>query len=144
MSEAIIDHLLVGRLFRAYNPYWFERSVFKGLTLRKLQAWPPVTEHMDEYLRSDPDKFRTKKIMAYDLGRVRHFVDRLKAGEELDPIEVDNECDGGHIYPEPILNDGHHRLVAYRLVKRRTIPACYSGRCDLLDYLKGLRTRKPV
>jgi len=49
-----------------------------------------------------------------------------------------------HIYPIPILNDGHHRLVAYRLTKRRTIPAYYSGRVDLLEYLKGDRARKPV
>lgn len=138
-----IDHLLVGRLFRAYDKFWYDRSVLKGQTLKTIRAWPPVTRFMPEDQRNDPDKFHTKKIMRYDLGRVRHFVDRLLAGEELDPIEVDNEFNwNGH--PEPVVNDGHHRLVAYRMAKRCTIPALYSGRVDLLDYLKGTRARRPV
>lgn len=140
----VVDHLLVGRLFRAYDSYWWYQSVFKGLRLQSLKAWPAVTEHMPEDQRSDPAKFKTKRIKAYDLGRVRYFVDRLQAGEELDPIMVDNVCDGGHIYPQPLVLDGHHRFVAYRLTKRPTIPAHYSGRVDLLEYLKGTRARRPV
>lgn len=139
-----IDHVLVGRLFRAYEHFWYDRSNFKGVTIPMLSKYRPVAEHMDERLRSNPDKFRTKGIVDYDLGRLRYFVEILQAGGELDPIEVDNNCWGMNILPEPIVTDGHHRLVAYKLVKRRTIPAKYSGRLDVLAYLKGLVAKLPA
>jgi hypothetical protein len=142
-STSWIDHLLVERVFQTYERgFWFHK-LFEGETVRSLRKWPPVDEHMDERLRSEPSKRRSKVRQNYDFGRVRYFVDRLLAGEELDPIHVDNVCAGGHIYPELVIDDGHHRLVAYRLVKRSTIPVYYSGRVDLLEYLKGDRPKKP-
>lgn len=147
-----VDHVLVLRLFQAYtdllgrSPDLF--GLFKSLTLdeawARVQTYPAVSEHMDEDERSDPAKFRSKKIVAYDLGRVRYFAEQLNETDiELDPITIDNNTGHQCIYPEPVVLDGHHRLAAYKLARRRTIPAHYGGRLDVLDYLTGKRRKLP-
>jgi hypothetical protein len=73
---------------------------------------------------------------------VRYFRDQFLAGEKCDPIEVDNHCEGGHIYG-PIVTDGHHRLCGAVLAKRTTIDADYGGRLDILRYLIGKRRACP-
>lgn len=136
------DRLLVKRIFQVYGASWFKR--FQGLTVEQLRAWPPVLEHMPEDERQGPAHPRNKRMRAYDFGRVRYFVDLLLDGKELDPIELDNVCDGGNIYPEIVMEDGHHRLMAYKLAGREKIPTSYSGRIDLLNYLKGKRKTYPT
>jgi hypothetical protein len=135
------EQVLVRRLIRAYdNPEYHE--FYRGLGLARIRKHPPVG-YRAETKRSRDD--------SYDLGRVRYFVDRLLEGEELRPIKtVDNllgvyRC-GARAWPKaPSVDvvDGHHRLWAYWLVRRRMIPVCYSGRADVLDYLTGKRARLP-
>jgi hypothetical protein len=89
-------------------------------------------------------KFReNKRGIAYHRSRIRYFVDLLRAGQELDPISVDNVCNGMHIYPIPVLLDGNHRLIACILVGCKTIPVEYGGRVDLRHYLEGKRKTLP-
>jgi hypothetical protein len=106
------------------------------MTIRKLLTYPAQPVYV-----SDEARFRTR---AWDYGRIRHFYERLLAGETLDAISVDNECDRGRIYPIPVLLDGHHRLAASRLAGARIIHANYGGRIDLLRYLTGARKTCPV
>lgn len=134
--------VLTARLFKAYDFVW--PATFTRMTLRSIRRYAPVAEFMAEVERSDPDLFNTPKIIAYDYGRVRHFVSQLIDGAQLDPIDVDNDCADRVIYPRPIVVDGHHRLWAYRLARRRYIPVNYAGRLDVLDYLKGLRPKPPT
>lgn len=55
-----------------------------------------------------------------------------------DPIEIDNHCNGGVIYPIPEILDGWHRYYAHLWLKKPTIRATYGGLVDLLEYLEGL------
>jgi hypothetical protein len=135
-----VDHLIVRRLIKLYN-YWVVKSIYINVRLREVRKHKPVTEYVLEADR--PDFATNHQRVAWHLGRVHHFFNELVDGKELDPIEVDNRCNRGHIYPIPIIVDGNHRLIAYKLARRPTIPALYSGRVDLLEYLTGKRQRCP-
>jgi hypothetical protein len=132
-----IDHLLVSRLWSLYA--WPERGLpMRSMTVKKLLKYKSQPKYV-----SDDARTMKQPSREWDYGRVRFFHERLMAGKELDPIMVDNECRNGHIYPEPVLIDGHHRLAASHLAGVKTIPASYSGRVDLLDYLTGKRKTAP-
>ena len=124
-----VDLLLVRRFTRLYS-WFFEESLYANLKVKDILHRKPQA-FVDENKR--PDDFE------WHLGRVRFLYDELIAGKDLEPVMVDNHCYGSHIYAEPVLIDGHHRLAAHHFARRRTIPAYYSGRVDLLDYLTGKR-----
>lgn len=133
MAEPVVDLIIARRLWRLYRSTW-AGNLYEGLTLRKLRTVPPVSLYTDEYTRPDDD--------AWHLGRVRYFFEKLSAGEPVDAISVDNQCHSGQILPVPVVIDGHHRLIAAVKAGVR-IPAHYSGRVDLLEYLTGTRRRPP-
>ena len=129
--------VLVARLWEAYP--WPERNLpMRKMTVAKLLIYPAQPAYV-----SDLERTRKKPTRAWDYGRVRHFYERLLAGETLDAIQVDNKCDGGHIYPVPVLLDGHHRLAASHLAGAPIILVSYGGRLDLLRYLTGARKTCP-
>ena len=114
------------------------------LVTRLSDLWDPFvaldldTEDVVELVNVTPREYwNGDRDTEYHLGRIRYFLDHLTTGADLDPIEVDNQCDNGHIYPIPILDDGNHRFAAYIIAGRATIPANYGGRVDLLEYLEG-------
>ncbi len=128
--------ILVDRLCALYGwPSEGSTNPFRRITLDELLRHRPATEYRDDMTRIVDE--------TWHVSRVRFFYDELLAGRQLDPISIDNVCDGGHIYPEPILIDGHHRLAASVLASVRTILAWYGGRIDLRDYLTGRRLRCP-
>ena len=127
------DKLRVDRLVECLAQH---DTLYVGMTEEKLLAYPCVREFCEERHRLDLDD-------AWHLGRVRFFVEQLRAGVKLDPITVDNVCDRGHIYAVPILVDGHHRFAASFIARARTIAASYSGRVDLRRYLTGHRATPP-
>jgi len=88
--------------------------------------------------------FRERRGPVYHRRRIRYFMDCLRRGQELEPINVDNFCEGGCIYPTPIVLDGNHRFIAVILMKQETIEADYGGRVDLLRYLEGKRRNPPL
>jgi hypothetical protein len=124
--------ILVGRLERFWCP-----AAALGLKPRHLACLDDV-----EPLAAFKEVHR--RGTRYHQRRIRHFMDRLLAGEELDPITIDNYCDGGHIYAHPIVDDGNHRLLAHILIGRETIQAEYGGRIDLLNFLQGRRKNPPI
>jgi hypothetical protein len=130
----LVDHVIVDRLLAMY--LWPEEAVpIHRLTVEELLMHAPDPEYAE----------REKRSMSYaeHCRRVRFFYDELLAGHPLDPIEIDNVCEAMRVYPEPVVVDGHHRLTACRLAAVRTVPAYYSGRVDLLDYLTGKRSKAP-
>jgi len=129
--------VIVERLWALYA--WPER----GLPMRKMTVAKLLTYRAQPDYVSDVERTRKRPTRAWDYGRIRHFYERLLAGERLDAIEVDNECDFGKIYPVPVLLDGHHRLAAAHLAGARTIHVSYGGRLDLLRYLTGARRTCP-
>jgi hypothetical protein len=137
-SEEVRHKLLVERLWALYA--WPERN----LPMRKMTIEKLLTYRVQPVYVSDAERTRKQPTRSWDYGRIRHFYERLLAGDTLDAIEVDNECIFNRIYPEPILLDGHHRLAASHLASTRIILASYGGRVDLLRYLTGARKTCPV
>lgn len=132
------NRLHVGRLWTLYTwPEW--NLPMQGMTIEKLLTYRVQPNYVSEEART-----RKQPTRAWDYGRIRYFYERLLVGDALDAIEVDNICDHGHIYPEPVVLDGHHRLAASHLAGARIILASYGGRVDLLQYLTGARKTCPA
>lgn len=74
---------------------------------------------------------------------VRRIAFFLEDPTRITPIMLDNVCDYGFIYAEPVLVDGWHRWFATLHLGLKTVPASYSGRLDLLRYLTGKRKTRP-
>jgi len=133
-----LDKVLVARLWDIYA--WPEFNLpMREMTVEKLLRYRAQPTYV-----SDDARTLRHPSRAWDYGRIRHFYEQLLAGKELDAIEIDNHCDYGCIYPEPVLIDGHHRLAASHLAGARVILASYSGRVDLLRYLTGARKTCPA
>lgn len=132
-------HFLTQRLWETYE--WPDVPMY-----RVIKRGDPKSLHayraQPAYI-SDHERTLKSPTLAWDIGRIRFFYEELKAGKCLDPVLVDNECEGMHIYPIPILLDGHHRLAAHWLAKVPTIPVHYGGRIDLKNYLTGRRKTCP-
>jgi len=134
----VLSKVIVQRLWDLYP--WPERNLpMRKMTIAKLLTYPSQPTYVCDLART-----RKQPTRAWDYGRIRHFYERLLAGETLDAIEVDNECNLGRIYPVPVLLDGHHRLAAAHLVGAPIILVSYGGRIDLLRYLTGARKTCPV
>ena len=132
------NRLHVERLWTLYTwPEW-------NLPMRKMTITKLLTYRTQPDYVSDVERTRKQPTRAWDYGRIRFFYERLLAGDTLGAIEVDNVCDHGRIYPEPIVLDGHHRLAASHLAGARIILASYGGRVDLLRYLTGARKTCPA
>jgi hypothetical protein len=132
-----VDLLLVERLWKLYA--WPESTLpMRGMTPEKIRRYPVQAEYV-----SDDERTWTQPPRRWDYGRIRYFYDLLNAGGSVDPIDVDNVCEGSCVYPELALLDGHHRLAGAYLAKVKTIPAHYGGRSDLLKYLTGKSRRCP-
>ena len=132
----MIYNILTERLVELWYPSTSEFVVPLGkLTLAKAMKF----KARPDFVEDSTDK----RPRSWHYGRVRFFVEEILAGKQLDPIDIDNECEGMLIYPRPTVNDGNHRLVAHHLTKRPTICAYYGGRTDLLKYLIGKRKTVP-
>lgn len=123
------DMILVQRLAEMYNPF-----EVLGISPDAVAGAQEVVNHATYDLRDT----------AYDLGRVAFFVRELQEGKKLDPLMLDNACDGGQIFPEPIVQDGNHRLAAAILAKQEKVEVNYGGLTFLLNYLKGKTKKLPT
>ena len=78
------------------------------------------------------------KSTKWHIGRILYFINHP---EEIKNIELDNYCDNGLIYPEPIIVDGNHRFMAAMWLhdhgKMEKVHCRYGGREDILNYLTG-------
>lgn len=132
MLEQPEEHsrIIVTRLLRYYDPF-----AVLGLSRSKTAQRVVLTRpraYVEEYHRE----------ASYHVGRIRWLMLHVAAWRDS-PISVDNFCDRGHFGP-PIVVDGHHRLCAAALLRRRHILASYSGLVSTLDYLMGARRKAPV
>jgi hypothetical protein len=134
------SNVLVERLWSLYA--WPEQSFpMRKMTVEKILTYPAQPVYV-----SDEARTRKQPPLAWHYGRIRFFYEQLLAGKTLDAIVVDNVCDLrlGHVYPEPTLLDGHHRLAAAHLARAPIILVSYGGRLDLLQYLTGPRKTCPA
>ena len=79
-----------------------------------------------------------QKSREWHIGRIIYFINHA---DEIRDIEIDNECSGYVILPQPIIVDGWHRYAAARWLydqgKLVVIHCRYGGRADVLEYLQG-------
>jgi len=121
--------VLVGRLLHYYDPY-----VTLGLDEETV-----VCSLYRYSSRKTPIRWSKERIVSrrQHIARIRFFVENPS---RIDAIVLDNDTYNGHFYG-PIVVDGHHRLIAVSILRRRRIPASYSGLVSTLNYLTG-KTRK--
>lgn len=120
------DKIIVSRLVAAY-----------GVNLR--EAYPLAKVEAATPQGFIPDGNRGED---YDLGRVHYFLQQIRQGKTLDPISVDCRWSGWspvHI----IVTDGHHRLAAMILARKRFILAWCSGPVDGIEWMTGQRKTRP-
>lgn len=69
--------------------------------------------------------------------RIRYFIEKLESGNSVDAIQVGNDSSEYSPHPVPVVLDGHHRLIAYRYLRRRRALVSYTGCPKLYQYLIG-------
>ncbi len=127
-----VDMVKVHRLVSVYDA-WAAIGLAYRIPRHKVYAAPPQMEHLT-YSQRD---FR------YHIGRIRYFVDRIRAGNSIDPIEViTTPC---RRQTELEVADGHHRLIAARALHVKTIACIYQGDRTAWDWLRGVPgVSKPI
>lgn len=125
-----VDALLIARLMLFVDP-------FATLGIRR----PHLHDLRD--LSSADHVEDTHRRQDYHLPRIAHFVRALGEGVPVNPILVDNVCAGMHFTNIPRVVDGHHRLAAHILLDRDRVPAYFSGRLDVRDWLMGRLPEQP-
>jgi len=136
-----IDKLSVARLLHwipeNFDPWGcskpFNLKMVDEVQADQLSSYPKVSKSNDQ--------LKKRKVNPmWHAARIRWLLEHPENLE--DPISVDAVCNYGVVYPVPEIVDGWHRFFAYRYLGKRKIPAFFSGRVDLLDYLR-LRTNQP-
>ena len=97
-----------------------------------------VTEIPDPYGDTWKHPVLEHRDRDWHIGRILYFINH---SNEIRDIEIDNECNGSYILPQPVIVDGWHRYAAARWLfdqgKLFEIHCRYGGRMDVLDYLQG-------
>lgn len=83
---------------------------------------------------------KTIEPKEFHVARVAYFVQNPS---EIQGITIDNYCYGYSIYPQAVIHDGWHRLMAAYILGMKKIKVNYGGREDLLRYLQGRRKTQP-
>lgn len=129
VSKGMKAHrVLISRLTKYYDPF-----AALGLQRAEVESLMRSVSADDEFV---PDKAGWSQ--ARHASRIRYFADKPCAN----PIEIDNDCSSGWFGP-PIVIDGHHRLCASILKRRRSIAATYGGLVAGLRWLEGKQKKDP-
>src|SRR5271155_1003896 len=102
-----VDHILVHRLSKLYDP--FPRILSGSSGAHILIDW-------DKYTPQETWLDNKDRTHGWNIGSIVYFRNLFLKGGKVDPIEIDNDCNGGHIYG-PIMTDGHHRFCGAILAK---------------------------
>lgn len=130
--EGPIDYVLMDRMER----------FFGGET-------DPWGVEFDRELLEDPDlvPLATPYAEAIRMGQKETWTAEMHAARILfiinspadldNPIEIDCRCNRGFVYADPEIIDGWHRYLAHRFLGSERIPISFSGRVDLVEFLRG-------
>lgn len=123
------SRIIVTRLLRYYDPFATLGLSRSKTAQRVARARPRAYVELHH------------RTASYHVGRIRWLMLHVAAWRAT-PISIDNFCNHGYFGP-PIVVDGHHRLCAAALLRRRHILASYSGLVSTLDYLTGACRKAP-
>jgi len=127
--------VIVERLRQAYWPVW----------LAKLAEDPRINQVLPIDFVPETDRI---SVPNYDVRRIRTFLDEIREGKTLAPIDIENESSQYRItspirWGGPLIVDGHHRFVAAHLAGKEHIPATFGGLETTINWLTGKRKRIP-
>lgn len=127
-----VDRILVDRLTEFVGPpfCWDGHKITVDDVMTAMQNG--IELQTEEY--QPPMGAYGQKSKEWHMGRIAYFV---KNPNKITPLDVDNACHGALILPHPVLMDGHHRLMALIIRKRKWCEVNYSGLMDVLGYLQG-------
>ena len=139
IEEITYDEILLSRLnkYKKGTCYWPNVVInIEDIKTAIKNGIQEVNEHYDSY-----DSLNVNlKTKEWHLGRIVYFINNL---HKIDPIQIDNKCCGSCISGTPIIEDGNHRFMALLYLKVKRIKIDYCGRCDVLEYLKGMTDEIP-
>jgi len=120
--------IIVSRLLKIYDPWDMFRH---NSVLNKEIVYEYIPQ---EYIPEEEREWNNVVDSAknYDYGRIHFFANK----STCDPIDLE--------FIDYVLLDGHHRVMAWDLTKKETIPCNYSGNEDLLTYLTGASDIDPL
>lgn len=127
------DAVLLSRMLEYFPDYfeWDENAITQENIKEAIKNGTKVVdEQYDDFSWFNGNK-RSKE---WHLGRIIYFIGNP---DKIDPICIDNECDGMNILPIPTMDDGHHRYLAQIYLNYNMIQIIYGGRTDVLKYLQG-------
>lgn len=105
------------------------------ISIARHEGLPEISEPYGDTWKYPVLEHRTRD---WHIGRILYFI---KNPNEIRDIEIDNECSGRYILPQPVIVDGWHRYAAARWLfdqgKLFEIHCNYGGRMDVLEYLQG-------
>lgn len=132
MYRILDRYVLVKRVAKLYPP----REILAAFEIPGIRKWMPLIKPLSTH------RSPRSRGPQYHKRRIRYFVDRLRKGYELPQIEITSEGHAGDTYL--LLQDGHHRFLAYHYLKRERMPISYDGSNDaMLKYLTGERNTPP-
>lgn len=141
-----VSLVIVSRLRECAAPY------FGWVTRRMVMRHRARAEYLDGPARTEAmsatDLRKLIQRSGWDLGRVRHFVERVESGDVLDPIELESVSyqarPGSPLaWGPPGIMDGNHRLAAAAILGLERIPATFGGPLTTLKWLTGARRTPP-
>ncbi len=131
-TRSIVEcSLLVSRL----SQYITLRDVCNYIGIRLEDLY-----QMNRVKPSNVWKEETDRDLQYHLQKIKYYVQNGIS----EPIDIDNLSMNGSVVKWPVIIDGRHRYLAALLRRDTYIPCTYSGDSELLAYLTGEITQKPL
>ena len=140
MNTILLDRLIENACIDIKKPFiWDNNEV----------SIPEVKQYIEQGGKGNPkfyedvfmNQSKTIEPKEFHVARVAYFVQNPS---EIQGITIDNYCYGYTIYPQAVILDGWHRLMAACILGMEKIKVNYSGRTDVLRYLQGIRRTPPT
>jgi len=135
------DTILLERLLEYYPDTFTTGFQWPGMEENSVILLYDVLAEADTIAeQSEPLHHFEDQNREWHMGRILYFINHP---EKIRPIVIDLKCYKGHVTSEPFIEDGWHRFAALCCLGNTHVEAAYSGRRDVLAYLKGESDERP-
>ena len=144
------DMILTARFAEFYpeNSVWNDNPITDDMIRMAIESG--VAEEVAPFGNENVVSEQKKIVDRPDEWHIARIIYFINHPEEIKDIWIDNECYHSRypgmscILPKPIITDGHHRYRAAAYLGLEKSHCEYSGRTDLLEYLRGDVDECPV